>query len=97
MEFGLKMIKLFLVFTLLVTQGLSQPIERSTPIDQQLNSTFLTNLKLGLENLLELEERLETDPKPGKYQSLFSNWVQNILYYSSSFEFNFWTTNVSLV
>ena len=64
---------------------------------QTSNSTFLTNLKQGLENLLDMEERFETDPKPGKYQSLFSNWVQNILYYSSSFEFNFWTTNVSSV
>ena len=67
MEFGLKMIKLLLVFTLLVTEGLSQPIERSTPIDQQSNSTFLTNLRQGLENLLDMEERFETDPTPSKY------------------------------
>ena len=28
---------------------------------------FLTNLRQGLENLLDMEERFETDPTPSKY------------------------------
>ena len=67
MEFGLKMIKLFLVFTLLVTEGLSQSVDQSTQIDQQSISTFLTNLKQGLEKLLDMEDRFKIDQTPGKY------------------------------
>ena len=67
MEFGLEMTKLFLVFTLLVTKGLSKPVHQSTQIDQQSLSTFLTNLKQGLENLLDIVDRFGTDPTPGKY------------------------------
>ena len=67
MNFGLKMTKLFLVFTLLVTEGLSKPVNQSTQIGQQSLDTFLTNLKQGLENLLDIVERFGTDPTPGKY------------------------------
>ena len=67
MEFGLTMTKLFLVFTLLVTEGLSNSVDQSTQIDQQSISTFLTNLKQGLENLLDIVDRFGTDPTPGKY------------------------------
>ena len=67
MEFGLTMTKLFLVFALLVTKGSSHSVEQSTQIDQQSISTFLTNLKQGLENLLDIVDRFGTDPTPGKY------------------------------
>ena len=67
MEFGLTMTKLFLVFTLLVTEGLSKPVNQSTQIGQQSLDTFLTNLKQGLENLLDIVDRFGTDPTPGKY------------------------------
>ena len=67
MKFGLKMTKLFLVFTLLVTEGFSKPVHQSTQIDQQSNSTFLTNLTQGLEKLLDMEDRFKVDQTPGKY------------------------------
>ena len=67
MESGLKMTKLFLVFTLLVTEGLSKPVNQSTQIGQQSLDTFLTNLKLGLENLFDMKERFETDQSSSKY------------------------------
>ena len=67
MEFGLEMTKLFLVFTLLVTEGFSKPVHQSTQIDQQSNSTFLTNLTQGLEKLLDMEGRFKIDQTPGKY------------------------------
>ena len=61
MEFGLKMTKLFLVFTLLVTEGLSKPIEQSTQIGQQSFDTYLANfVVLGL-------ERFKTDQSSSKY------------------------------
>ena len=68
MEFGLTMTKLFLVFTLLVTEGLSKSVDQSTQIDKQSLSTLLTNLDQGLENLFDMmDERFETDQSSSKY------------------------------
>ena len=68
MEFGLEMTKLFLVFTLLVTEGLSKSVDQSTQIDKQSLSTLLTNLDQGLENLFDMmDERFETDQSSSKY------------------------------
>ena len=68
MEFGIKMTKLFLVFTLLVTEGLSRSVDQSAQIDKQSLSTLLTNLDQGLENLFDMmDERFETDQSSSKY------------------------------
>ena len=68
MKFGLKMTKLFLVFTLLVTEGLSKSVDQSTQIDKQSLSTLLTNLDQGLENLFDMmDEHFETDQSSSKY------------------------------
>ena len=68
MEFGLTMTKLFLVFTLLVTEGLSKSVDQSTQIDKQSLSTLLTNLDQGLENLFDMmDEHFETDQSSSKY------------------------------
>ena len=62
------MTKLFLVFTLLVTEGLSKSVDQSTQIDKQSLSTLLTNLDQGLENLFDMmDERFETDQSSSKY------------------------------
>ena len=68
MEFGLKMTKLFLVFTLMVNEGLSRSVDQSTQIDKQSLSTLLINLDKGLENLYDMmDERFETDQSSSKY------------------------------
>ena len=54
------MIKLFLVFTLLVTEGLSQSVEQSTKIDKQSLSTFLTNLKQTMKIAIKMSNTLDT-------------------------------------
>ena len=60
MESGLKMTKPFLVFTFLLTVGLSQSVEQSTKIDKQSLSTFLTNLKQTMKIAIKMSNTLDT-------------------------------------
>ena len=54
------MTKPFLVFTFLLTVGLSQSVEQSTKIDKQSLSTFLTNLKQTMKIAIKMSNTLDT-------------------------------------